>query len=708
MAGSYADRLRRAFEDLGRDDDASGSVFDAAVGAFGDSVARWAEGGSLRRFLGDLDRDILIGRNECFEVSAQLTGGARIGERARFFMSGEEVGEADIRPDGGVGLVTNLAQTGTYHVELEVLSSSGTVVAPRGATGRRCVQVVDAEPVALVDAAGVLDGSVSSDVVRHLQDEGFVVAYFDIDEKNRHELIRTALVERSLPTAAVLAYAAEDQGLETFGIDFTELFAVTALRRLRASGVLATLLVTNAEVDESRAENAKLFVRRPHAVDEVADAKTAAAELHAARAAAAPCDWRLDEMTASERIDGNRFVVELDNHAARERLFEVIEGARSSIHVQLYILSEGRFSEHLIVRLIERARAGVDVRLMVDALYSGHDVLGINNPLVVALRNEPRADVLAITPIGSTREISASKLKRRDHRKLVVVDGTRAFVTGRNGSDEYYFGFDETPVHDQTPHDRIPWLDAHVEVEGPLVTRIQQTFVDTWREQDGPTIPDDVVVDVPRAGDATGRLVVHRGLADANGLALYETMFDIAEDHVFVVNDFPVAAPIEQAVRRAIARGVKVRFLTGNAVARRADGTFFEGPLYRELFEYMVKRRLEPLMAAGVEVFEYVPPPSPIVVARGGKIRPYVHAKVVSVDGRFASVGSANLDVTASFWEDEANVVVQDPAFCGDLEAKLAAMIEGSLPVGEDTDYWARERTHRAVIDRLWPGSLYS
>src|SRR5690606_5293012 len=203
------------------------------------------------------------------------------------------------------------------------------------------------------------------------------------------------------------------------------------------------------------------------------------------------------------------------------------------------------------------------------------------------------------------------------------------------------------------PHQRIPWLDAHIELDGPLVADVQRSFLATWLEQDGPPPGDlaELMPELSPAGSSRGRLVVHRGLADANGLAMYEAMLDVAVDRVIIVNDYPIVSTLERAILRLLARGVRVDLLTGSAAARRDDGSMFPAHIHRVLFEHMVKARLEPLMLAGVRVYEYTTTPAPAVVARGGRVRPYVHAKIVSVDGKVCSIGSANLDATASFWE---------------------------------------------------------
>ena len=135
------------------------------------------------------------------------------------------------------------------------------------------------------------------------------------------------------------------------------------------------------------------------------------------------------------------------------------------------------------------------------------------------MKQEANIEALALNPIQSSLEVGMSSLKQRDHRKLVIIDGNHAFVSGRNASDEYYSGFDEVPVHDNTPHERIPWLDAHVEISGPLVRQVQETFMHTWHLQGGSKIhpEDSVLPELSPTGSADGRLVVHRGLADTNG-----------------------------------------------------------------------------------------------------------------------------------------------------------------------------------------------
>lgn len=695
-------------------------LIDAAARSLGGTLERWGRNPSLRRFIGGVQRDVITSSGQTVELTASLGVTAKLGRLARFYVDDAVVGEAPIEPSGDARTIVVAPGPGLHRVGVKVCNDRGEVVSEL--TGDRLLQVASGRPVVLVDAELILPGPPDArshvtplDALRVLVDEGFELVYFDIHEKNRDPLIRSAVLEQRLPPGAILVYSALEQELRGFDVGFVDMFATSAIRRLRARGVPVTSILTDrgADSDRSRAEHVDVL-SPAEALARASGGFTAEAEQAAAllreRERTNPLDWRLDQTTDSRLVADNAFHAELDNERARIRLFDAFDEARSSIHVQFYIVRPSDFTERLVVKLIRRARAGIRVRFMVDALYSDEDVLGRVNPLIQSLKQEENIEALALNPIQSSREVGMSSLKKRDHRKLVVIDGARAFVSGRNASDEYYLGFDEVPVHDNTPHERIPWLDAHVEIQGPLVKSVQETFVRTWHRQGGGSIEPDRAVfpKLKAAGSAAGRLVVHRGLADTNGLDMYEALFDAAQHHVYIVNDFPIVHALERAIHRVLARGVTVKLLTGSAAARRADGTFFPAPMHRTLFEFMVKDKLEPLLEAGVEVYEFVPPASPNVVARGGCVRPYVHAKLVSVDGLVTSIGSANLDATASFWESEANVVVQDAEFARGVESLLQKLIDGSVAIDPDSGYWKRERAQRAVVGKLWPGAFYS
>jgi phosphatidylserine/phosphatidylglycerophosphate/cardiolipin synthase-like enzyme len=719
------ERIRRIASSFGSEDkEASASdesLFDTAARSLGATIERWGRNPSLRRFLGGVQRDVLTSQDEYVELSANLGVSAKLGTCVRFYLDDAVADEVSISDGGEVRTMIRAPEPGLYRVGAKICNDRGETVSDL--IGHRVLQVASGRPVVLVDAALILPGATDFsrpeepllDLLRSLVDEGFEIAYFDVHEKNRDALLTQEVRKQRLPPGAVLTYSAEEEELRSLGVDFVKMFATTAIRRLRAKGVPVTTILTGRDDDSEQTAMEQLDVVSPatmlsrFAAGDLGAEDQQAEQMLRDRERSTPLDWRLDQTTDSHLVRGNAFHAELDNHQARLRVLDAIDQARSSIHIQLYIVRPSNFAEELIVKLIQRARSGVAVRFMVDALYSEQEIFGRVNPLILSLQQEEGIEVIAVDPIESRREVGVSSLKKRDHRKLMIIDGQRAFVSGRNASDEYYLGFDEVAVHDHTRHERIPWLDAHVEVRGPLVHEVQRTFLETWQEHGGsaPESPD-VLPPLEPTGSAAGRLVVHHGLADTNGLSMYESMFDVAEDHVYIVNDFPIVPALERAILRLLTRGVSVKLLTGSATARREDGSFFPAPLHRTVFEYMVKAKLEPLLQAGVEIYEFVPPPSPLVVARGGRVRPYVHAKIVSVDGIAVSIGSANLDATASFWESESNIVVQNEAFAREIEAQLQTLIDGSVVLDPESEYWKRERAQRAVVTTLWPGSLYS
>jgi phosphatidylserine/phosphatidylglycerophosphate/cardiolipin synthase-like enzyme len=726
----FSERLRRVldvFAGEGRLEHADdlehrsgGRLGDAAARALGSTLERWGRSPTVRKLFGGVERDVLTSPGEWVELAGKLGVTAQLGTHVRFYLGEEVVAELPIPEGSEIRAIVRAPQPGLYPVRLELRSAKGKPVTDL--VGNRVVQVAGEHPVILVDADLLLPANrelgPSLEVLRALHAARLELAYFDIHEKNRHAQIAEVLEAHRIPAAAILIYSAQEHELRSLGVDFLQMFWHTAVHKLRAYGVPVTTIVS-ARFGASE-ESEVVTVLRPREATrraragEFGEAREQARALRAARAASDPVTWRLDQATASRVLRGNELHIELDNRRARERLFELIRSAEHSLHLQFYMVRPSTFTERLVFELIERARAGVRVRFMYDALYSDDEILGRANPLMASMRAEPEVEILALAPIESRHDVDVSRLKHRDHRKLVIVDGRRALVSGRNAADEYYTGFDEVPVHDNTPHERIPWFDAHVEIVGPLVGEVQRSFLATWKGHGGAAILDDESELLPSlppvAGDAgsDARLVVHEGLVDMNALAMYEALLDLAEDHVYIVTDYPIVSVIDRAIRRVLARGVRVELLTGNAAARRADGSFFPTRIHRTLFELMVKARFEPLLEAGVEMYEFVSPPTAPVVSRGGCYRPYVHAKLMSIDGRICSIGSANLDATASFWESEANVVVQDPRVVARLEAKLRGLIDRSVRLDRDSEYWRSERAQRALVSTLWPGAIYS
>lgn len=715
MGDGETSLLQRAREVLGsmrepKSDDGSPSVPETVARQVAESLARWQGSASVRRFLGvPSGHDRIAAAGEPVWLEARVGPVVQRGAGGiRFVLDGRPLGRCSLSEAGAGGVDVSISEPGVHVVQLEPLSPSGSSLGPPGVAGEVTLQIVSDGPVVGIDASEILEPTPeATEAISRLGQEGVQVFYFDLDPADRAAEIRAAIEQHGLPEGAVLSHPDAGEDIEPGSTDFSQVFGLTTVRRLRANGV-PVVAGLRGQAEPTPHPSVPLRCPADFTPEAIVQLHEDAQAFARRRAETDPLTWRLDEATDTRLVPGNSLAVEFDNRVARERLFALVEGARRSILIQTYIFNEGLVANALVARLVRQARAGVRVRVIVDALYSGEQVLGRKNPLIESLSLEDNVEVVVGSPIGFGRSLDSIALKQRDHRKLLVVDGETGFVTGRNIADTYYRGFDETPIHHHTAHEHIPWLDAHVEATGPVVQTIKATFAAAWNEYGGaPHLDLD-----PSASSSTGscaaRLVVHNGLVDANGMLQYEAMLDGARDHVYIVNDFPIVSSLASAMQRALARGVRLVLLTGNAVARRADGTFFPGPVYRELFDHMVKQRLEPLIQSGAQVFEYVAPSLPMIVPQGGVVRPYVHAKVMSCDGRVASVGSANLDATASYWEHEANLVVQDNAFSGDLERQIEAMIARAHPIDLESDYWKRDRAKRAIVAKLWPAVVYS
>jgi phosphatidylserine/phosphatidylglycerophosphate/cardiolipin synthase-like enzyme len=298
---------------------------------------------------------------------------------------------------------------------------------------------------------------------------------------------------------------------------------------------------------------------------------------------------------------------------------------------------------------------------------------------------------------------SLEELKRRDHRKLVTVDGRLALLGGRNLAHEYYTGFEEVALAPTTPWREVPWLDAGARVEGPAVAALERSFLEAWTEAGGAAFD---VPEPPPAGGTPARVVVHHGLRDARTLEAYLALVDGARSHVWAANGFPLLLELQHALLRALRRGVRVRVLFGPVTPTHGGEPFEgEGTAARSAATALVHSRIDALVAAGAEGYQLAVRDLPGWAPDLGLVHPHVHAKVMTADGRACAVGSANLDVTASYWESELLLVVEDEAVTRGLEARLDDLVVGSVRVDPGDPAWQRLARRREWL-RRWPGVL--
>ncbi|MCC6522460.1 MAG: phosphatidylserine/phosphatidylglycerophosphate/cardiolipin synthase family protein [Polyangiaceae bacterium] len=540
------------------------------------------------------------------------------------------------------------------------------------------------------------------------------------------------LFDVDLPDAELPALAAVD-GAELLAVRLRPSRSCHLLRdRLRAAGLAARVVDARAVLDEGDAADvsesidavrlarvatrllrtgfpvAAIVHHGPRAPAAVGFVALSAAELAGRtweRPTPAPrpssLGARLDATTGAARLDGHRVELELDNATARRWLLGAIEGAAQRLHLQSYMATDDDLGRRVETALREAARRGVAVRVLVDSLHGLHGSFGMRNPLLERLAACPGVELRVSRPLAGVP--SLEDLKQRDHGKLVVADGRLALLGGRNLAAEYYTGFDEVNVVPSTPWRDVPWLDAGARLLGPAVATLERSFLEAWTGAGGAPFE---VVEQPPAGTTPARVVVHRGLCDAGTLEAYLALIETARTHVVAVSGFPLLLEIQHALLRALARGVRVRTLFGRATPTHG-GEPFEGQwaTARTAATWLVHSRMDALVAAGAEGFELAVRDVPGWAPDLGLVHPHVHAKIMSVDGRVCAIGSANLDVTASYWESELLLLVEDEAVAGALEARIDAFCAGSVRVDREDPAWQRLARRREWL-RHWPGVL--
>ncbi|RMG97987.1 MAG: phosphatidylserine/phosphatidylglycerophosphate/cardiolipin synthase family protein [Deltaproteobacteria bacterium] len=699
--------------------DAPGADVDAGgLRQLSGVLERWVHAAALSRWFRTSGSDVVGTPGTEVELSAQIGTAVRLrAAKVAFEIEGRVVAEAPIesdRPDVRASYVPE--RDGVWPIHVRALDAQGAVVAGSRAEETGRLFVLDDTPVLAVSLFDVVapDGSIDGRVARRLEPwrkAGFVIVYLGAVGPEGIVDLRTRIAAASLPEGAILAPAELAHRFQDLGVDFRATFAAIAIRRARARGVpIVGLLGSLPGWSAAQVADCPAFDWDFQVPSEVIARRAEHARVLRAehRKTGGDVGFRIEQMTGARAIEGNAVAVEFDGHRARRRCFELVEGAQRSIHLQTYMFRSGRFADELGARLVRRARAGVRVRVLVDGLYGAPEAVIGRFGVLRLLGQEPNVDVRLRDPVAVPR-IDPRVWKHRDHRKILVVDGERAMVGGRNVGDEYFTGFDEVAVGDWTPSERVPWLDAHAEVEGPAAAAFERAFIDAWLAH----APDDqlggFVAAHPRVcGDVVARAVLHEGLGDARALGLFEAMFDGATSRIVIVNDFPVTEALADALYRARRRGVRVTLLTGSAVARRGDGKMLPGVVHRELFEYMTKDRFEPLLRHGIEIFEYVAPRHDRIVCAGGFVRPYVHAKVVVVDGEHATIGSANLDATASYWEREANIVIHGRDAVAPVASAIDRMLADAIVLDPNSPEWTSETAFRRIARAVWPSALYS
>lgn len=341
---------------------------------------------------------------------------------------------------------------------------------------------------------------------------------------------------------------------------------------------------------------------------------------------------------------GNQVTLLEDGQATFAAMLEAIAAARHHVHFETYIFDADETGRNFAEALLERHRAGVQVRLVYDSVGS------MKTPQEFFQRMaDGGIEVVEYNPITPGTVLSrGTLLNRRNHRKLIVVDGLVAFLGGINISDVHTSGSTPRGRGGAEPFENRPWRDTHVRIVGPVVADFQKSFLRMWSRITRQAAPSEAAL-FPRVEPRGPHAVraVEGWLADGLN-PLYVTLIsaiESAERRVRIAMAYFV--PHEEllaVLKGAAARGVEVELL----LPSRTDHwlVFHAGrSYYGELLE------------AGVKIHE-----------RRSRL---LHAKTATVDGVWSTVGSTNLDWRSLLYNDELNAVVLGTEFAAALEASF-------------------------------------
>jgi len=348
---------------------------------------------------------------------------------------------------------------------------------------------------------------------------------------------------------------------------------------------------------------------------------------------------------------GNRFHLIAVSEEFFARMLEAIQSACEYVLLEMYLVESGDLTDRFVAALAEAARRGLKVCVALDAFGS------------LGLATADRARLLSAgVELRFYNELSWRKKLRnflRDHRKLLVIDGRRAFVGGAGLTDAF------AGLRGKGP----PWRDQMVEIAGPVMIDWQRAFERTWRRCGGLLrLPDPPAAEAANPG-ASGRVVLSEAAARsvlANGVV---HRIANARERAWVMSAYFVPSRrFRKALRRTARRGVDVRLLVPGP---RTDHPWVRDAA-RRFYGKMLRNR--------VRIFEYQPR--------------VLHGKMTICDD-WVSVGSSNLDRWSFKWNLEANQEIVDAVFADDA----AEVFENDCRHSEELS--ARRWPRRARLHRL-------
>jgi cardiolipin synthase len=336
-------------------------------------------------------------------------------------------------------------------------------------------------------------------------------------------------------------------------------------------------------------------------------------------------------------VSGNRVEPLQNGDEIFPAMLEAIGAAERTITFETYIYWSGKAGEQFAASLIERARAGIRVHVMLD--WVGCEKM--SHQLVDNMRDAG----IEVVRYHRPNWYGLSRLNNRTHRKVLVVDGTIGF-TGGVGIADQWLGHAQDPDH---------WRDMHFKTQGPVVAQMQAAFLDNWIKTTGCVLHGEAYFPpLTDRGDHEMQLFISSPEGGNDSMRLmYLTAITAAERSIDIEAAYfiPDALMIRELLG-ACARGVRIRVLV--------PGKYLDS----ETVRIASKRGWGPLLEHGVEIYEYLPT--------------MLHCKMLIFDRYMVSVGSTNFDMRSFELNDEASLNVYDAPFAAQMTRVFERDLESS------------------------------
>jgi cardiolipin synthase A/B len=349
-------------------------------------------------------------------------------------------------------------------------------------------------------------------------------------------------------------------------------------------------------------------------------------------------------------VAGNKVTLLIDGSATYAAMFNAIEHAQDHVNLETYIFEDDEVGRRFADLLLEKQSEGVQVNLIYDSVGC------LNTPAAFFQRlRDGGIKALEYNPINPAKAQKGWMVTHRDHRKILIVDGSIAFTGGVNISRVYSSSSFSAGEHEEQIEEA--WRDTHVQIEGPAAAEFQKLFLDTWARQRGPELPKkDYFPTLKREGSDLIEVVGSApGQENRITYIMYVSAFVYAQNFIHLTNSYFVPdSQTVKALRDAAKRAVDVKIIL--------PGISDELTVF-----YAGRSHYRNLLKSGVKLYE----------RRGAML----HSKTAVIDGVWSTVGSTNMDLWSFLRNDEVNAVILGRDFAAEMEAMFEKDIESSYQI---------------------------